>query len=234
VIDQVRSGPITELEASTGWTVILPLKPVRTAKTRLVGLPDRDRHSLVIAMARDVCDAVLASGAVDQLVVVTKDPHWEDRLAIPGVRYVLESPADSLNTALTLAAKVCRRARPDLGIAALTADLPALRASELNSALWLARTRSSFVADASGVGTTLLAAPPSAAFIPQYGDRSREAHRRSGARELVVQRNSGLRQDVDTLDDLHRAQGLGVGHHTAATLTGGVTGPVTAGGIHRK
>jgi 2-phospho-L-lactate guanylyltransferase len=194
------------------------LKRLRTAKTRLVGFTNGTRQALVVAMARDVCAAALASSAVEQLVVVTRDPDWEHRLGLPRIRYVPESPADSLNTALCRAADECRRTRPNLGVAALTADLPALRTSELDDALRLSNESASFVADASGIGTTLLAAPPSAPFIPRYGGRSRTAHRESGVKELAVPRNSGIRQDVDTVDDLRRAYRLGVGHHTAAAL----------------
>ena len=215
---QRESPTITAPRPQTGWSLIPPQKRVRMAKTRLVGFTDPTRQALVTAMARDVCDAALASRAVEQVVVVTRDPCWEGRLGIARVRYVFESPADSLNTALKLAAEACRRVRPDLGIAALTADLPALRTSELDSALRMASESSSFVPDASGTGTTLLAAPPTATFVPQYGGRSRQAHRESGAVELVAPRNSGIRQDVDTVEDLLLAHSLGVGHHTAAAL----------------
>jgi 2-phospho-L-lactate guanylyltransferase len=77
---------------------------------------------------------------------------------------------------------------------------------------------SSFVSDAGGEGTTLLAALCASRFNPLYGPGSRLRHSHAGARELEVPPGSGLRQDVDTLDDLALAQAIGVRRHTSAML----------------
>ena len=59
---------------------------------------------------------------------------------------------------------------PGTGLAALTADLPALRPAELAAALRAAERRAqaaaAFVPDAAGVGTTLYAVPPGGEFLP--------------------------------------------------------------------
>jgi 2-phospho-L-lactate guanylyltransferase len=70
-----------------------------------------------------------------------------------------------------------------------------------------------FVADMVHTGTTLYTAPL-ASFLPRFGPGSRLAHLGSGARELEGAA-PGLRCDVDDLDDLRRAQELGVGAHTS-------------------
>jgi 2-phospho-L-lactate guanylyltransferase len=72
-----------------------------------------------------------------------------------------------------------------------------------------------FVPDAAGVGTTLYAAPPGAQFRPMFGGASRARHAAAGAAELALDGIDGLRQDVDTPDDLRAAVALGVGPRTA-------------------
>jgi 2-phospho-L-lactate guanylyltransferase len=212
--------PLREpLAGAPGWSLILPLKPVHLAKSRLVGLTDVARRDLVIAMARDVCAVALSCDAVTQVVVVTRDPEWRQWLDTSRIRFVAESAADSLNESLRAAAAACRLSRPDLGIASLTADLPALSREELDAALAGAETSTpSFVSDAAGSGTTLLAAPTARPFVPRYGLHSRMRHLESGLSELQFPVRSGIRQDVDTMDDLRRALDVGVGQHTRAAV----------------
>ena len=73
----------------------------------------------------------------------------------------------------------------------------------------------SFVTDAAGTGTVLLAAPPGAVLEPCFGAGSAAAHEASGAVPLNGAWPS-LRRDVDTLADLAEAFRLGVGPRTAA------------------
>ncbi len=73
-----------------------------------------------------------------------------------------------------------------------------------------------FVADAAGTGTTLYLAGPGAAFGPQFGPGSSGRHRSSGAVELDLPADSGLRRDVDTAADLRQAARIGLGPRTAA------------------
>lgn len=75
-----------------------------------------------------------------------------------------------------------------------------------------------FLADAPGVGTTLLAADAGAALAPGFGVASRARHLASGAREIGLRGVDSVRQDVDTGADLRAALALGVGPHTAAAL----------------
>ncbi len=105
----------------------------------------------------------------------------------------------------------------------LTADLPALRPAELAEALRAARAGPPdvrhFVADASGTGTVLLAAPPGVPLRPRFGSGSAAAHAASGARPLAGDWPS-LRRDVDTAADLATAARLGLGPRTAALTVG--------------
>ncbi|HTJ32636.1 MAG TPA: hypothetical protein VL738_05350, partial [Dactylosporangium sp.] len=78
-------------------------------------------------------------------------------------------------------------ARADaVSVVALTADLPAMRPEDLESALVAAaRTgRRAFVPDLEGTGTVLLAAPAGQSLTPHFGPGSAAAHLRSGAVRL--------------------------------------------------
>lgn len=80
------------------------------------------------------------------------------------------------------------------------------------------RWRRSFLADAAGIGTTLLAAAPGAPFTPRFGGPSRARHAAAGAVELAPGAVPGVRRDVDTPADLRAARELGPGPHTSAAL----------------
>ena len=77
---------------------------------------------------------------------------------------------------------------------------------------WALAAGRGFVADAEGVGTTLLAAAPGTPLQPRFGADSARAHRDSGA--VALPAPAALRRDVDTPADLREALRLGVGPRT--------------------
>ncbi len=187
------------------WVAIIPVKRLARAKSRLsAALPPSDRAALVIAMAQSTVSAVLE--VASDVIVVTGDPSV--RRALSGVAYV-DDPGAGLNAALRHAAAL---ASPSAGIAALTADIPAVRPAELSAALTAADVRS-FVPDAPGTGTVLLAAPAGVPLDPRFGAGSAAAHEASGAVRLDGDWPT-LRRDVDTADDLAAAYALGWSPHT--------------------
>ncbi|MER6161896.1 2-phospho-L-lactate guanylyltransferase [Streptomyces sp. NPDC001868] len=204
------------------WTLVVPLKPLARAKSRLSDTAtDAVRPGLALAFAQDTVAAALAATAVRDVVVVTDDPLAARELAALGARTVPEDPRadarDGLNAALRHGTAVARDIRPQSPVAALNADLPALRPVELTRVLNAAEEfPRSFLPDAAGTGTTLLAAIPGHDLSPVFGPDSRLRHRRSGAVELSPAAVDSVRQDVDTGDDLRAALGLGVGPRTAA------------------
>ncbi|MEH1128664.1 2-phospho-L-lactate guanylyltransferase [Micromonospora sp. CPCC 206061] len=204
------------------WAVVLPVKRLHVAKSRLRGaLPGVPHESLALALAQDTARAALACPPVAEVVAVTDDPTVGRALARLGARVVPDDPRDGLNAAFAHGAAAAGAGRP---VAALAADLPALRPEELAAALSAAATNAgrarSFVADAPGTGTVLLAAPPGTALDPRFGVGSAEAHRRSGALPMAGHWPT-LRRDVDTAADLAVAALLGLGPETEA-LTGGI------------
>ena len=201
------------------WSLIVPVKPLRQAKSRLATVAgDALRPSLALAFAEDTVAAALACPAVREVVVVTDDPEAGGRLALLGARILPDLPGQGLNAALGHGAQTVRRERPAAAVAALNADLPALRPAELGRVLDAAAGHArSFLADAAGVGTTLLAATAPAPLAPAFGGCSRVRHRASGAVELLLEETESVRRDVDTGEDLRAALALGVGPRTAAS-----------------
>jgi 2-phospho-L-lactate guanylyltransferase len=198
--------------------LVVPLKPLAQAKSRLADTADDGlRPDLALAFAQDTVAAVLACGAVRDVAVVTDDARAGSELAALGAAIIADEPGSGLNAALAHAAAVVRSLRPGSPVAALNADLPALRPRELSRVLdAAAEFPRAFLPDAAAIGTTLLAAAPGRALRPAFGTDSRARHRASGAVELSLTAVDSVRQDVDTGDDLRSALALGVGPHTAA------------------
>ncbi|MGW1894280.1 2-phospho-L-lactate guanylyltransferase [Streptomyces sp. NPDC002004] len=200
------------------WSLVIPLKPLVRAKSRLADTAGDDvRPSLALAFAQDTVGAATACRAVRDVVVVTDDVPAGAELSALGARIVPDLPAAGLNAALVHGAAAVRALRPDAALAALNADLPALRPAELARVLDAAALfPRAFLSDAAGIGTTLLAAGAGTELRPAFGPGSRARHRASGAAELSVEGVGSVRQDVDTGDDLRAALALGVGPCTAA------------------
>ncbi len=208
--------------------LVVPVKPLHRAKTRLRGAVDRgvgdpDAHAaLALALAHDTVAAVRAARAVRRLLVVSSDPVVAAELAAVGVE-VVPDVGGGLNAALRHGAGLLRSRDRGAAVGALQADLPALRPEDLDGAAaaadaaFAARGTRAFCADADGTGTTLLVAAAGVALDPRFGAGSAARHRASGAVALDGPW-PGLRRDVDTGDDLCAAAELGLGPHTRAVL----------------
>ncbi|WP_327401062.1 2-phospho-L-lactate guanylyltransferase [Streptomyces sp. NBC_01288] len=204
------------------WTLVIPLKPLARAKSRLSDTAgDGLRPGLALAFAQDTVAAALACPAVRDVAVVTDDVLAGRELAALGARIVADEPGGGLNAALRHAAAAVRVSRPESAVAALNADLPALRPAELARVLdAAAEFPRAFLPDAAAIGTTLLTAREGRELRPAFGTDSRARHRASGASELILDAVDSVRQDVDTGEDLRAALALGVGPRTAAAAAG--------------
>lgn len=202
--------------SSATFGVVVPVKPPAVAKSRLGGLGDDVRRALAAAFATDTVAAALACAEVAAVVVVTDDHVLARELADRGALVIPDGAADDLNTSLVQAAAELLRRRPGLHLAALCADLPALRPEDLARVLARApRDGMGFVADADGTGTTLVTAPDLATFRPCFGAQSRVEHLDAGASEIDVSGVESVRRDVDTPDDLSAVLQLGIGPRTS-------------------
>jgi 2-phospho-L-lactate guanylyltransferase len=199
---------------------VIPLKPTEVGKSRLAAYAGPWRPELTRAMLYDTVAAALTSSVVATVLVVTDDRQVAASLTQSGAEIVPDVPSAGLNAAIRFGVEHLRARSPGSPVAAVTADLPALRTKELTSALVACGAHGrSFVSDAAGAGTTLLATtlPDVSALAPQFGAVSRAAHARSGATEITLPLPS-LRRDVDTEPDLLAAQRLGVGPNTSLVL----------------
>jgi 2-phospho-L-lactate guanylyltransferase len=193
------------------WCLVVPVKRLAVAKTRLASVAGRHRTDLALAFALDTVEAALGCDLVSSVVVVTDEPEAARALAGLGAIVVADEPDAGLNPALVHGAAVARAAHPDCGVGALSADLPALRGVELAAALRAGADQdASFVRDAAGDGTTLLLARRGSAFEPRFGAGSALLHVTAGAVELLGDLPS-VRRDVDTEGDLAVAAELGLG-----------------------
>ncbi|NDU75789.1 2-phospho-L-lactate guanylyltransferase [Actinomadura sp. DSM 109109] len=199
------------------WSLVVPVKVLARAKTRMSAAAGPHREALALAVAADTVAAALRCDRVRDLIVVTDDPLPAAELAALGARIVPDVPDAGLNPALVYGAARGRELAGDAGVGALSADLPALRPGELARVLDAAgAVPEAFVPDAAGVGTTLYTARPGVPFAPAFGGGSRSAHRARGAREILLPGTDSVRRDVDTPDDLRAALALGAGPRTTA------------------
>ncbi|MBP2366326.1 2-phospho-L-lactate guanylyltransferase [Pseudonocardia parietis] len=227
--------------------LVVPVKPLPKAKTRLRGaadggVGDLGAHlRLALALARDTVHAALSAEAVRNVVVISSDPAVAMEVGPLGAEVVTD-PGRGLNGALRHGAALLRSRDGGTAIGALQADLPALRPADLDdavvhaAALFATGVHRVFQPDEPGTGTTMLLAAPGLDLDPHFGGASAAAHRSSGAVVLPGDR-PGLRRDVDTAADLEAALALGVGAWTRAVIDArdrlprSGTGPGTGGPV---
>jgi 2-phospho-L-lactate guanylyltransferase len=196
------------------YVALVPVKPPALGKSRLVGLARDQRRALAAAFALDTVAACLAATTIEKVLVATDDAEFSVELRALGAVTIPDGVSMDLNGTLRQSAAEARRRWPELVPVALTADLPALRAEDLDEALGsVAPGRAAYVADAEAVGTTLYTAGY-AEFDPRFGPGSARAHDETGA-EPITAPLPRLRRDVDDLSDLDDALALGVGPRTA-------------------
>lgn len=197
--------------------VVIMAKAFARAKSRLAAVPPDRRRQLTEAMLHDTLAAVHPVAA--SVVLVSDEARLPVLLAEWGHPQVtvVPDPDGGLNAAVMAADMVLGAApyrRPRL---AMVADLPCLRTDEFAAVATAAAHRPDcFVADADGIGTTMLAST-SGPLRPRFGRDSAERHRAAGAVPLVG-RWPGARRDVDTPADIDAASRIGVGPATRAVL----------------
>ena len=197
------------------WRLVLPVKGMSEAKSRLAVGAGVSRIELARAMALDTIQAALSCPIVATVLVVTSDVVVRAEVAAAGA-LVLPDPGLGLNAAIRHGADHLASVGPG-PVAALLADLPALAAADLAAALSAcAGSAAAYVPDAEGSGTVLLAAATAAGLRPAFGDGSAGRHDLFATRlDLDLPR---LRRDVDVQSALREAVALGVGPRTTAAL----------------
>ena len=209
-------GPVTSAEE---WTVVVPVKSLATAKSRLA---HAHPGSLSLAFLQDALEAVRATPAVAEVIVVTGDPDVAAAAAACGARAVDDADHPGINPAAAWGA--ANRVGTG-GVAVMVSDLPCLTPAACATALRLAGPHPrSFLADADGLGTTMWFATAGSDVRTCFGPDSRAAHAAAGAVDLVAAHPEAVplllpaRRDVDTQADLTDARAVGVGAHCRALL----------------
>lgn len=215
--DRVSAGGVD------AWTVIIPVKQLSAAKSRMgdAGFPAVD--TLALAFFQDTATAALSCPLVDRVVVATSDTRVADWARAAGCHLVDDRDHPGINAA-ALAAIPSDASR----VAVVVSDLPCATPDALSTALDLAEGRTTaFLADAAGTGTTVWTRVTYGPGRPRFGIQSRAAHRAESADDLVdavaddaalSTRLEPMRRDVDTPADLADALRLGVGRFTAAAV----------------
>jgi 2-phospho-L-lactate guanylyltransferase len=199
------------------WTVIIPVKPSGLGKSRLE-VPGVDRVALTRAIALDTIAAAATADDVGRVVIVTDDGGLViQAFDIPGLRFVSEGDVVGLNEAVAVGAATAE----GMPRAALLGDLPSLRSADLSEALQSAASVDrGVVPDQEGTGSTLVTARAGVAWKTAFGDDSFARHVELGCTPLEIADASTLRRDVDTVEQLLAAAGLGLGRRTAQVLRG--------------
>jgi 2-phospho-L-lactate guanylyltransferase len=194
-------------DVSVHWTIVVPLKALPAAKSRLVSAsPDPASHAQLVDAIR--ADTLAVAASAGRLLVIFDQAPVDEVSSIALPEPVLVQTGDGLNQALREAADYVHAHWPGDAVAALVGDLAALRPGDLEATLAEAASHArGFVADLAGTGTTLLTAAPG------LGSAARHAQLAQPLSAAI-----GLRLDIDTAADLDQARELGVGPATQAIL----------------
>lgn len=193
---------------TTTWVVVVPLKGLGLAKSRLAPLGDPTRRALALAMGTDAVQACADAVGADHVLVVTDDPTIGDRMARLGARVVADA-GGGLNEAVRQGARAARELVPDGAVAAVVGDLPCLSAADLRAVLLAAAdVPRAYVPDADGTGTVLITAAPGVDLLPRFGPGSAARHGEVAAK---LPAPAAVRLDVDDPPAWRRALAAGPG-----------------------
>lgn len=194
---------------------VIPLNRLDRAKSRLASaLAPSERVALVLWLAERALAALVGSGMVDRVAVVSPDDDalaWaEAHNAIP-----LRQTTSGLNAGLALARNWATERDAD-GLLIALGDLPTLTCDEVRRFVAMTRLYDTVIGlapDRARAGTNLLLARPAAQAPIAYGRGSFARHQRLAKRAglpLVEFSAPGAAFDVDTPADLYEllARGL--------------------------
>jgi len=224
----VMSTPTGPGVTGDGWPILVPVKALPHAKTRLItALSPAGRRALVLGMASDVLVACADAPGVSLVRVITSDPDVSTLAEDLGLETVPDPRTTGTRDPLSAAVDaVVRGTAGPVGV--VTADLPELRASLLGRLLGAATAHPhSTVPDHRGSGTTMAfwsgaATGPDrdSVRVSRFGPGSAARFRVDGGAVDLADLDPGGagRRDVDTPEDLAALTGRTVGAATAAAL----------------
>ena len=190
----------------TIWAIV-PVKPLRRGKSRLSGtLSEDERTQLNQDLLEHTLRILTESKELEEVLVVSRDPHALTVARNLGARTVLEDGQPRLNTALTRATVVAK-VYATRGVLVLPADLPLLSHDDVLALIERATQPPVVVIapDRHEQGTNALLMSPAGLIEYDFGEGSYQRHckraKKAGARlEIVKLPSLGL--DLDLPEDL--------------------------------
>ena len=197
----------------TCW-VVIPVKPLNRAKSRLAGVLTSDqRQELAIALFKHVLTTSLAQRRVLGTLVISRDTQALAIAREAGANSMQESGSPELNFALHRAAQVLIGWGAE-SMLILPADLPFVTIEDLENIIELGSQEKSGIViatDEKHDGTNALFCRPPGIISFTYGQGSYERHisraKEVGASALFYS-SDRLQHDIDHPGDLRRAFNL--------------------------
>jgi 2-phospho-L-lactate guanylyltransferase len=198
--------------------VIVPVKPLERAKTRLAAaLGNAARRALVPAMLDDVLAAVRAAHD-GPLLLISTDSRYDETAARHEARRVPDG-SPGYNGAVGAALQLDAVAAAGAALI-LPADLPQLRPDAVRTLAQALEQAAVVLVPSADAGTSALGMRPPDAIRLAFGPDSAAAHRRLARQAGLVLAEPPLPAiaiDIDTLDDL-RSVAPHAGPATTAAL----------------
>lgn len=185
------------------WSAVVPVRDFDTAKSRLRGvLPDATVAQLARSLAIRVIGALQSSEWIARICVVS-DVDLSRDLVWGKSSLLVQQPGGGLNAAVCEGISRVRALSPPAPVLVIHADLPGATSHGIAELLRQARRagRDSYLPDEAGTGTTALTFFPESERMPAFGSESAERHEELGFQRIDLPRLSGLRNDLDTVDD---------------------------------
>ncbi|RLF17454.1 MAG: 2-phospho-L-lactate guanylyltransferase [Thermoprotei archaeon] len=185
----------------------VPVKELSSAKTRLSKLLSPDfKEVFVLAMLRDVLDALMSSSSLSEVMVISSDPEILEEASRRGAVGIDEGEPRGINEALRLAVdEALRRGAEALLI--VPCDVPLIKASDIEKLMSFLEPPPSMVISPSKnrEGTNaLLLAPPNVIAL-RFGPQSFQNHLEEASLRGVnvkIYESSSLALDIDEEEDL--------------------------------
>jgi len=196
----------------TIWAII-PVKPLRSGKSRLAGtLSEDERAKLNRTLLQHTLKTLSDLKEVEHVLVISRDPQVLTVARMYGARTVREDGQPHLNTALKRATVVAQ-VYATRGVLVLPADLPLISREDILTLIERAADPPVVVIapDRHEKGTNALLISPSGLIEYDFGENSFQHHcqrvKEAGARlEIVNLPSLGL--DLDLPEDLELVRKL--------------------------
>lgn len=188
------------------WAII-PVKPLRLAKSRLSGiLTPEERQVFAEAMLRHVLNVIQAVPQITGTLVISRDNHALALAREYGAKTVQESGAPELNAALMRATSIIASWRSE-AVLVLPADLPLIAVEDVHNIIDLAEGNESMVisTDRNKDGTNALFIRPPGLIEYAYGEGSYRRHAmmaRDAGATVNVYESVRMLQDIDLPEDI--------------------------------